>query len=360
STGSPTSTAYVRAFYSADRSVLSMLSAALFFDIWSKAYASPTLRPRMRSMTSRILRGLCRTYLLIARASMIRLLGLGPLVRELAAVPPEEPRRRELAQLVPDHVLRDVHGNELVAVVHRERVPDEVRGHRRRARPGLDDPLLAPAVHLPDLLEQLRVDVRSLSYGSSHSLATRSGAHFVALPRRRPRTMYLFDRFFRLRVFLPSGSPHGDTGGRPPDVLPSPPPSGWSIGFIATPRTRGRRPRHRFAPALPMLRSSCSTFPTCPIVARHSLRTMRTSVDGRRSVTKSPSFATTCAPAPAERTICAPLPGFSSTLCTTVPSGISPSGSALPVRMSEPGPLTTVSPWRTPTGCRLSRFSASS
>src|SRR5690606_27050852 len=174
STGSPTSTAYVRAFYSADRSVLSMLSAALFFDIWSKAYASPTLRPRMRSMTSRILRGLCRTYLLIARASMIRLLGLGPLVRELAAVPPEEPRRRELAQLVPDHVLRDVHGDELVAVVHRQRVPDEFRGHRRRARPGLDDPLLAPAVHHPDLLEQLRVDVRSLLYGSSQSLGTRS------------------------------------------------------------------------------------------------------------------------------------------------------------------------------------------
>src|SRR5690606_15619342 len=99
-----------------------MLSAARFFVYWSSAYASPTLRPRMRSMTSRILRGLCRTYLLIARASMIRrLLGLGPLVRKLAAVPTEEPRRRELAQLVADHVLRDVHGDELVAVVHRQR-----------------------------------------------------------------------------------------------------------------------------------------------------------------------------------------------------------------------------------------------
>jgi hypothetical protein len=43
--------------------------------------------------------------------------------------------------------------------------------------------------------------------------------------------------FFLWRVFLPSGLPHGDTGGRPPDVLPSPPPRGWSTGFIATPRT---------------------------------------------------------------------------------------------------------------------------
>src|SRR5690606_22686358 len=152
STGSPTSCAFMRAFATADRSVLSMASAARFFENWSRAYASPTLRPRIRSMTSRILRGLCRTYLLIARASMFALLGLGPLVRELAAVAPEEPRRRELAELVADHVFRDVHGNELVPVVHRERVPNEFRGDRRCTRPGLDDPLLAPGVHLPDLL----------------------------------------------------------------------------------------------------------------------------------------------------------------------------------------------------------------
>src|SRR5690606_29961402 len=69
-----------------------------------------------------------------------------------------------------------------------------------------------------------------------------SPAYFVALPRRRPRTMYLVDSFFFLRVFLPSGLPHGDTGGRPPDERPSPPPSGRSPGFLATPRTLGRLP----------------------------------------------------------------------------------------------------------------------
>ena len=29
------------------------------------------------------------------------------------------------------------------------------------------------------------------------------------------------------------GTPHGVEGCLPPDVLPSPPPCGWSIGFIA-------------------------------------------------------------------------------------------------------------------------------
>jgi hypothetical protein len=44
-------------------------------------------------------------------------------------------------------------------------------------------------------------------------------------------------------------------------------------------------------------------------------------------------------------------------LCTAVPSGISDSGSALPVRMSEPGPDVIVSPTRDPSGagCSASR-----
>ena len=46
--------------------------------------------------------------------------------------------------------------------------------------------------------------------------------------------------------------PHGVTGCRPPEVLPSPPPSGWSTGFIATPRTCGRLPSQRLRPALPI------------------------------------------------------------------------------------------------------------
>src|SRR6266850_6299203 len=73
---------------------------------------------------------------------------------------------------------------------------------------------------------------------------------------------------FRWRVLKPLvGCPHGVTGCRPPEVLPSPPPSGWSTGFIATPRTCGRWPSHRLRPALPIETFSCSMLPTWPIVA---------------------------------------------------------------------------------------------
>src|SRR5690606_20969304 len=81
-----------------------------------------------------------------------RLAGLGALV-ELAAVTAERTRRRELAQLVPDHVLRQVDGNELVTVMNGQRMSDEIRRNRRAARPGLHDALLAARVHLLDLLE---------------------------------------------------------------------------------------------------------------------------------------------------------------------------------------------------------------
>src|SRR3989441_2653599 len=107
----------------------------------------------------------------------------------------------------------------------------------------------------------------------------------VALPRLRPRTMSFVDRFFLCRVFFPSTLPQGLVGGRPPEDLPSPPPSGWSTGFMATPRTLGLRPSQRLFPALPIDSSSCSAFPTSPIVARHSPRTIRISVERRRSVT---------------------------------------------------------------------------
>src|SRR3546814_11306670 len=74
----------------------------------------------------------------------------------------------------------------------------------------------------------------------------------------------------RLRV-RPSGLPQGDTGWRPPDVLPSPPPCGWSTGFITTPRTVGRLPFQRMRPALPQLLLDCSALPTSPIDDRKSV-----------------------------------------------------------------------------------------
>ena len=72
-----------------------------------------------------------------------------------------------------------------------------------------------------------------------------------------------------------------------------------------------------------------------------------------------PSLATTWALAPAVRQSWPPLPILSSMLCTVAPSGISDSGIALPVRVSDPGPEITVSPWVSPLACRMYRFSPS-
>ena len=57
--------------------------------------------------------------------------------------------------------------------------------------------------------------------------------------------------------------------GIPIGDLPSPPPCGWSQGFITTPRTVGLTPIWRLRPALPKDTISCSRFPTCPMVALH-------------------------------------------------------------------------------------------
>src|SRR5262249_41784681 len=109
-------------------------------------------------------------------------------------------------------------------------------------------------------------------------------AHRLSFPRRRPRTINLSDSLCFFRVRLPSvGTPHGVTGWRPPFDLPSPPPCGWSTGFIAEPRTVGRLPSQRLRPALPPVMLPWSTLPTWPIVARHVPSTRRISPDGRRS-----------------------------------------------------------------------------
>src|SRR5438309_5861018 len=276
----------------------------------------------------------------------LRRSGFAFLLRRAArVVAAEQARMRELAELVPHHVLRHVDRNELVAVVHGERVPDEVGRNGAAPRPGLEDLLLILVVQGRELLEQRRLHIRALLYRTCH--------YWVAFPRLRPRTMSLVDAFFLCRVLRPSGLPHGLVGGRPPELLPSPPPSGWSTGFMATPRTRGMRPSQRLFPALPTDSSSCSALPTSPMVARHSPRTMRISVERSRRVTKLPSFATTWALVPAARHSCPPRAILSSTLCTAVPSGISCSGTAFPVRMSAPGPDTTVSPTLRPLGCRM-------
>src|SRR5262245_28013245 len=84
-----------------------------------------------------------------------------------------------------------------------------------------------------------------------------------------------------LRVLAPLvGLPQGVTGWRPPEVLPSPPPCGWSTGFMTTPRLWGFLPSQRFRPAFPWEMFLWSRLPTCPMVAVHSTCTLRTSPEG--------------------------------------------------------------------------------
>src|SRR5260370_23561463 len=84
------------------------------------------------------------------------------------------------------------------------------------------------------------------------------------LPRRRViiRSLGLLARRVR-----PSGFPHGLTGCRPPELLPSPPPRGWSTGVIATPRAHGRRPFHHVPPPFPLFILPRSPLPTSPLAA---------------------------------------------------------------------------------------------
>src|SRR5881628_3683852 len=103
------------------------------------------------------------------------------------------------------------------------------------------------------------------------------------------RTMNLSVRLL-LRVFF-SRTPHGVHGWRPPEVFPSPPPRGWSIGFIATPRTVGLIPSQRDRPALPKDTLSWSAFPTWPMVAWQASFTRRISPDGSLTWTHPASLA---------------------------------------------------------------------
>src|SRR5205807_9693923 len=168
----------------------------------------------------------------------------------------------ELTELVSDHGLGDEHRDMLASIVHRDRVPDHLRKDVAATRPGLDDALLARVVELLHLLQQVVVAERALLERSSH-------AYFV-LRRTIMRSVCLL-----CRVRWPrAGLPHGVWGLPPAPLRPSPPPCGWSNGFMVIPRTAGRKPRHRVLPALPQFWFSWSTLPTWPIVAvqRTSMR----------------------------------------------------------------------------------------
>src|SRR5919198_5352146 len=258
------------------------------------------------------------------------------------AVRAEHARRSELAEFVAHHGLRDEDGNVLSPVVDRDGVAHHLRDDGGATGPRTDHSLVAAAVHVLDLGHEVPVHERSLLDRSRHQ----------PLPFPRRLRMNLLEALPFLRV-RPSFFPHGVVGWRPPEDLPSPPPSGWSTGFMATPRTSGRLRSHRALPALPRATSSCSGFPTSPTTARQVASTRRISPDGSLSVAYRPSLATSCTELPADRAILAPAPGFSSTPWITVPTGMFRNGRAFPGLMSAPSPDIRRSPTAIPCGARM-------
>src|SRR5215469_1924169 len=187
STSRPRSSARYCAFCTAERSVFSITGAMRLFVKATMLIACPTGLPLIRSSTSLAFCGLTRWNLASARNSgavvvvfaisifleakrslcSISLLGLRR-VRSLRGVSLERARRRKLAELVADHVLRAVHRHKLLAVVHCDRVTNHVRVDGRAARPGANHLLVIGRVHRIDLHHQVRVDERSLFGRACH------------------------------------------------------------------------------------------------------------------------------------------------------------------------------------------------
>ena len=76
----------------------------------------------------------------------------------------------KLTQLVADHVLLDIHGHVLPAVMDSDGVADEGGEDGGAAAPGLQDLLLTGLVHLFDSLDQLRGNKRAFFDASAHFL----------------------------------------------------------------------------------------------------------------------------------------------------------------------------------------------
>src|SRR5215203_888390 len=222
---------------------------------------------------------------------------------------------------------------------------DELGVDHARPAPRLEHALLVVLVHAEDALHETLLHERFFLGGPRH-LAPPSfpaPAHYHGV---------------RTLVLLPGRRALGDlaprrTGARPGVDLPSPPPCGWSTGFMTVPRTVGLMPRCLLRPALPHLTFWCDWLPTTPTVARHSALTLRRSPLGSLSVTSSPSRAVSWALVPALRASCAPRPGSSSTACTTVPTGMRLRGSVLPTSTSASGPLSTMEPTVRLRGARM-------
>src|SRR5208282_2038222 len=210
------------AFATADSSTLSTRRAPFFGMNFRQASALPTPLPRTESATSRHFCGEMRAWRSLAVTCM-GLLRAGHFA--IARVRFEQPCRGEFAEFVTDHVLGHEHRYVLLAVVDCDRQPDHIGDDHGTTRPGLDRPAIVLLRGHLHLLGEVQIHERTLLQRTRHTYFLRC-------------TIMLLVRLLR-RVFLPLVfQPHGETGcGLPWPDLPSPPPCGWSTGFIASPRT---------------------------------------------------------------------------------------------------------------------------
>src|SRR6266511_3212646 len=190
----------------ADSSTFLMIFAPFFGLKESKVSALSTGSPRIWSATSRPFCADRRTPRRIALVSMIGSLlprrsrwGNDLLVGRVRF---ERPGQRELAELVSDHILRDVNRNVLLAVVNRYRQADEIRRDGRAPRPGLDRPLVGRRPRRFDLRLKVVIDERALfdrtchlslsllhrmAASNDHAVGALVLAGVITLGRRPPR-----------------------------------------------------------------------------------------------------------------------------------------------------------------------------
>src|SRR4029453_7263418 len=109
----------------------------------------------------------------------------------VARVVMEGPRRRELAELVTDHLLGDVHRDELPAVVDAERQADELRQDRRAPRPGLDHFAAHGLARLLGLLDEAPFDEGTLPNGTCHCAVSSSARRATAADDELVRRLVL-------------------------------------------------------------------------------------------------------------------------------------------------------------------------
>src|SRR5215469_11155189 len=151
----------------ADSSTRLMILAPFFGLKVSTLSALSTGMPRIWSATSRPFWADRRTPRRIALVSIAA--SLFPrrrrrrrnhlLVRRVSL---ERAGQGEFAELVPDHVLGDVHRNMLLAIVDGDSQPHEVRRNRRAPRPGLDRPLVRGGPCRLDFRLEVMIDERPL------------------------------------------------------------------------------------------------------------------------------------------------------------------------------------------------------